>query len=254
MSGTYSPAPGAAPLAQRIRAQAAMETRLLLRNGEQVLLTLVIPVVTLIGASLAAQRFGLGGREATAMLTAGVLSLAIMSSAFTSIAIATGFERRAGLLRRLAVSPLGRPALLLGKVGAILVVEAIQLAVLVAVGALLGLRPGIAALGLLIPLVLLGTMAFAGLGLALAGAFRAEATLAIANAVNIGLMAAGATVLPRSAYGDAEAWLRWLPSAALGDSMRAALVDGHLAIGPVSILLGWVILGYAAATRWFRWD
>ena len=98
-----------------------METRLLLRNGEQLLLAVVIPVIVLVGGVAAADRLGLTfDHRAVDVLTPGVLALAVMSTAFTSLAIATGFERRYGVLKRLGASPLPRSGLLLGKVGALL--------------------------------------------------------------------------------------------------------------------------------------
>ena len=54
MSLDLSPAPGAAPLAKQVRAQASMEVRLLLRNGEQLLLAVVIPVLVLVGGVVGA--------------------------------------------------------------------------------------------------------------------------------------------------------------------------------------------------------
>ena len=156
------------------------------------------------------------------MLTPGVLALAVMSTAFTSLAIATGFERRYGVLKRLGTSPLSRGALLVGKVGALLCVEVLQFVVIGGGGLLLGWSPDINVVGLVLA-VLLGTAAFAGLGLLLAGTLRAEATLAAANLVYLLLLAGGAVVLPASAYGALRRVVAWLPSGALGEAMRAAL-------------------------------
>ena len=56
---TFAPAPGAAPYHRMVRAQASMEARLLLRNGEQLLLAVVIPVLVLVGGVVGADRVGL---------------------------------------------------------------------------------------------------------------------------------------------------------------------------------------------------
>ena len=77
--------------------------------------------------------------------------------------------------------------------------------------------------------MLLGTAAFASLGLLMAGALRAEATLAAANLVYLLLLAAGAVVLPASAYGGFGDVAQWLPSGALGEAMRDAFLDGTVA-------------------------
>src|ERR1700677_2612022 len=108
LESKFRPAPGAAPLRQMIRAQAALEKRQLLRNGEQLTLTLIIPLLLLAAFSLEPLiSFG-GGYTRIDFLTPGVIALAIMSTAFTSQAIATGFERRYGVLKRLGATPLAR--------------------------------------------------------------------------------------------------------------------------------------------------
>src|SRR5690606_28187950 len=114
MSGTFAPRPGAAPLLQQVRAQTLMEARLMLRNGEQLLLAVVIPLLVLVGGVLAAERLDLDLADGTPLevLTPGVLALAVMSTSFTSLAIATGFERRYGVLKRLGTAPLPRSGLL----------------------------------------------------------------------------------------------------------------------------------------------
>ena len=176
-TGTFAPRPGAAPYPKMVAAQARMETRLLLRNGEQLLLAVVIPLIVLVGGLLASRRFDLGieGRPVD-LLVPGVLALAVMSTSFTSLAISTGFERRYGVLKRLGSSPLPRSGLLLGKVGALLVVELLQLIVLGGAGLLLGWRPDLTAAGVIgaVLVALLGTAAFAALGLLLAGTLRAD--------------------------------------------------------------------------------
>lgn len=255
--GTFAPAPGAAPYHRQVRAQAAMETRLLVRNGEQVLLAVVIPVLALVGGVLGARRLGVAFSHPTVdVLAPGVLALAVMSTSFTSLAIATGFERRYGVLKRLGASPLPRGGLLAGKVLALLAVEVLQVVVIGVVALLLGWSPELsaAAVGGLTLALVLGTAAFAGLGLLMAGTLRAEATLAAANLVYLLLMAGGAVVLPRTSYGAAGDVLQLLPSAALGDAVRAALIDGHVAVVPLLVLLGWSVLGTALAAKLFTWE
>ncbi|MBD8869394.1 ABC transporter permease [Nocardioides donggukensis] len=260
MSGpvsAFTPAPGAAPLSRQVRVQTATECRLLVRNGEQLLLAVVIPVLALVGGVLGARSLGLDlSREPVDVLTPGVLALAVMSTSFTSLAIATGFERRYGLLKRLGASPLPRVGLLLGKIGALLVVQTGQFVVIGAVALGLGWSPDPGPFGLPLTVagVLLGTAAFASLGLALAGTLRAEATLAAANLVYLLLLMGGGVVLPRSSYGAAGDVLQVLPSAALGDVMRAALVDGSADLSGLLVLLVWAAVGSVLAGRYFRWE
>jgi len=253
-SGTYAPNPGAAPVARRVLAQAGMESRLMLRNGEQLLLAVVIPVIVLVGGVLGADRIGLEfSRPAVDVLTPGVLALAVMSTAFTSLAIATGFERRYGVIKRLGSSPLSRTGLLVGKILALLLVEVLQVAVIAPVGLALGWEPEISVVGALLAVVA-GTAAFAGLGLALAGALRAEATLAAANLVYLLLLAGGAVVLPMSAYGDFGDVVRWLPSGALGNAMRDALSESVVAWRDLGVLVAWSGVGAVLTARTFKWE
>jgi ABC-2 type transport system permease protein len=253
-AGTYTPRPGAAPLGQQVLAQARMEARLMLRNGEQLLLAVVIPVIVLVGGVAGADRLGLEfSHPAVDVFTPGVLALAVMSTAFTSLAIATGFERRYGVIKRLGASPLPRSGLLAGKVLALLLVEVLQIAVLSTVALALGWDPAAGLVPALLAVVL-GTAAFAALGLFLAGVLRAEATLAAANLVYLLLLAGGAVVLPASAYGAWGELATWLPSGALGDAMREALVHGRTDAFDLAVLLGWATAGTLLTARTFRWE
>lgn len=254
MSGTFTPRPGAAPLHRMVLAQASMEARLMLRNGEQLLLAVVIPVIVLVGAVEGADRIDLdlSGRPIDEFAP-GVLALAVMSTAFTSLAIATGFERRYGVIKRLGSSPLPRTGLLAGKVLALLLVELLQGVVITAVALALDWSPDVSVPGVVLTVVA-GTAAFAALGLLLAGALRAEATLAAANLVYLLLMAGGAVVLPSTAYGAFGDLVRWLPSGALGDAMRAALLDGAVDPAGLAVLTGWAVVGAALTSKTFKWE
>jgi ABC-2 type transport system permease protein len=174
------------------------------------------------------------------------------------VAIATGFERRYGVIKLLGASPLPRHGLLLGKALALLNVVALQLVVLVVVGLLLGWEPTPAhpvrtLLGLVLA-VGLGTAAFAALGLFVAGVLRAEATLALANLVYLLLMAGGGVVLPTSTYGAAGGLIQWLPSGALGEAMRGALVDAQVDGRSLLVLAAWAALGTVLTARTFKWE
>jgi ABC-2 type transport system permease protein len=257
VSTDFAPRPGAAPLSQQVLAQTRMETRLLLRNGEQLLLALVIPVLVLVGGVAGIERVGLSlSRTAIDRLTPGVLALALMSTSFTSLAIATGFERRYGVLKRLGASPLPRQGLLLGKVGALLLVQVLQWLVIGAVALFMGWSPELTARSVVGALVVavVGTAAFASLGLFIAGALRAEATLAVANLVYILLAAGGAVVLPASAYGSWGQLLTWLPSGALGSGLRECFLRGTFPLEQSVVLVGWAVVGTLATVRTFKWE
>jgi ABC-2 type transport system permease protein len=244
------PAPGAAPVWRRVRAHALTETRLLVRNGEQLLLALVIPVGILVLGRL------LGGRfDDVQSLAPSVLALAVWSSAFTSVAIATGFERRYGVLERLAPTPLGRTGVLAGKALSIVVVVLGQLVVVALVAGLAGWRPRWTfASGLLcVALVVLSVATFAALALTLAGRLRAETVLGLANVIYVLLLAGGALVLPLARYPQViQPGIRLLPTAALGEGLRAG-TQGLLLGWPVAVLVVWLAVSAAAAGKVFRW-
>jgi ABC-2 type transport system permease protein len=256
-TSTFTPDPGAAPLPRMVLAQARMETRLLLRNGEQLLLAVVIPLIVLVGGITAAKHFDLTfSHSPVDTLTPGILALAVMSTSFTSLAISTGFERRYGVLKRLGSSPLPRSGLLAGKVGALLVVEVLQFVVIGGAAVLLGWSPSLTLTGILgvLACALLGTAAFASLGLFVAGALRAEATLAAANLVYLLLLAGGAVVFPADSYGSAGTALAGLPSGALGSGMRASFLSGHFPLGALLVLAAWTVAGTLLTARTFSWE
>jgi ABC-2 type transport system permease protein len=256
VTGTFTPQPGAAPLPRQVLAQARMESKLMLRNGEQLLLAVVIPLIVLIGGVTAGKHLSLSletSRPLVDIFTPGVIALAVMSTSFTSLAIATGFERRYGVIKRLGSSPLPRFGLLAGKILALLMVELLQIVVIGAIGQLLGWTPEPGVLGVALA-VLLGTAAFASLGLFVAGVLRAEATLAAANLIYLLLMAGGGVVLPLSAYGAAGDYVRWLPSGALGEAMRTGFIDGGVAWRDLGVLLLWAVLGTVLTARTFKWE
>jgi len=249
-----SPRPAAAPLPQMVAAHARLELVQLLRNGEQLLLTLVIPTVLLV-LFVKVDVVDLGPGPRVDFVLPGVVALAVLSTAFTAQAIATGFERRYGVLKRLGTTPLPRSGLLAGKTAAVLAVEVVQVVVLVLVGIALGWRPVSVAVGQAVLLVVLATVAFSGLALLMAGTLRAEATLAAANLVYVLLLLGSGIVVPLSRFGEsAQRVLQWLPSTALADGLRATLA-GASAPGSVwVVLVVWSVAAVAAATRWFRWE
>lgn len=246
------PAPAAAPWPRRVLAHAGFETRAVLRNGEQLLLTVILPVLLLVAVTRT-DVVDLRTDDRIGVVAPGALALAVLSTAFTSQAIATGFDRRWGVLRLLGTTPLGPGGLLAGKVLAVLAVEAMQLVLLGGVAALLGWRPtGFAAAALLL---VLGTAAFVALALVVAGTMRTEAVLAVANLVWVLLAAGGGVLLPLSTLPDGVASVvAWLPSGALGEGLRTALSGGGLPFGPTVVLLAWAVAGGALAARTFRWS
>ncbi|MFJ3857671.1 ABC transporter permease [Streptomyces sp. NPDC090085] len=253
-AGTFTPAPGAAPVSRMILAQTALETRMLLRNGEQLLLTVIIPSLLLVLFS-AVDIIDTGAGASVDFLAPGVLALAVMSTAFTGQAIATGFDRRYGILKRLGASPLPRWALMTAKTLSVLVTEVLQVALLTVIALALGWSPHGNPLAVA-ALLLLGTAAFSGLGLLMAGTLKAEATLAAANLVFLLLLVGGGVIVPMEKFPDAvQSALGLLPISALSGGLREVLQHGAaLPWGDAAVLAAWSVLGLGAAARLFRWE
>ncbi|GIG20929.1 transport permease protein [Cellulomonas chitinilytica] len=247
--------PGAAPTWRRVLAQTSFETRAILRNGEQLLVTIIVPVLVLVGLTRGTfVDLDTAGESRIDFLTPGILALAVMTSSFTSQAIASSFDRRNGVLRLLSTTPLGRGGLLAGKVLGVLGVEVVQIVVIGLTAVLLGWRPDPAGLGLALVAVVLGTGAFTSLALLVAGTLRAEAVLAVANLALIVLAVAGGVIIPASRLpGPLEHVALLLPSGALGEAMRETLLHGVLPPWSVVVLVAWTAaLGWGAG-RLFRW-
>lgn len=255
-AATSTGADRAAPARRRVLAQSRFEAMAVLRNGEQLLVTLVIPVVALIALGQASfVDIGTTTAPRIDVVTPGVLGLAVMAGSLTSQAIATAFDRRNGVLRLLATTPLGRGGLLAGKVIAVLAVAALQVVTVSAVALALGWRPAAAGLAPAALALLLGVAAFTALALLLAGTLRAEAVLAVANLLLVALAVVGGVVLPVADLPAGWATVaQWLPPGALGEALRTALVDGGFPTAPLAVLAAWAVGLAWCVRRWFRWD
>jgi len=254
----FAPAPGAAPLSRMIAAQARLETRTLLRNGEQLLLTLIIPLLLLAAFSLEPLVNFDAGLSRVDFLTPGIIALAVMSTAFTSQAIATGFERRYGVLKRLGATPLSRGGLIAAKTATVIAVELLQAVLILAIALAIGWRPNASPAAILVAplLILLGTAAFSGLALLMAGTLRAEATLAAANLVYVVLLGVGGVLFPLTKFpAGARPVLELLPTGALSTGLRDVLQHGVIfPVGNTITLAVWALAAIALATRMFRWE
>lgn len=237
-------------------AQTAMELRLTARRGENVLVTAVIPVVVLIFFATV-QVVPIPSGHPVDFLLPGALALAVVATSLVSLGIATAYERYYGVLKRLGGSPLTRVNLLMAKVGAVLVIEILQAILLIAVAwALLGWRPGPTANPALLAATLsLGTVAFAGLGLLLAGSLRADLTLALANALFLATILLGGVIVPVDQLPAAlGAMASVLPGAALSGALAIALGADGDAARPLATLAAWGVGSVLLAARSFRWE
>lgn len=252
----------AAPAWRSTLAQAGMELRLTSRRGENLLVTLVIPVVLLLffgTVGVATPRVDpLDIHRPVEVLVPGILALAIISTSLVNLGIATAYERSYGVLKRLGGSPLPRAGLIAAKIVAVLVVELVQFTLLAVIAAVaLGWSPGPdTSAGVVVVAFLFGTLTFAGLGLLMAGALRAEATLAGANGLYLAFLLLGGIVVPLDQLPGAVAdAARLLPAAALTDALRIGLGGSSgLPAGPLAILAAWSVGAVVLAARTFRWE
>jgi ABC-2 type transport system permease protein len=242
-----------------LAAQTKVELRLLFRRGESVLVTLAVPALLLIFFSTVAVLPALAAGDAGAApiqaLLPGVLALAVMSTSMVSLGIATGYERSYGVLKRLGGTPLPRSVLLGAKILSVLVVEALQVCLLVVLGLALGWHP-VGQWGVALVVLVLGTGAFAGLGLWMAGSWRAEAVLAGANGLYLAMLLLGGIIVPVERLPAALASIAaLLPSAALATCLRHALAPGPgIDAGAVLVLFVWAIGAPLLAWATFKWE
>lgn len=246
---------------RRVRSQLAMEARLTLTNGESMLLILGIPVLLLLFfGSVDVLPTGSVADDPVDFLVPGVLALGVMSTSFVNLAISTGFDRQYGVLKRLGSTPLTRAELLGAKIITLLVLEVVQFAAILGVGAALGwpgegvsLLPGIAiaAAG-----SILATIAFAGLGFFIAGTMRGLVALAVANALYLVLLLVSGVIIPLAEFSaTVRSVVRLLPTTALAEIVHAALSpSGNTPARAWVVLVIWAAVSPPVAARWFRWS
>lgn len=239
---------------KRIMLQLGAELRIILRNGEQLLLTLIIPVI-LLAFFGSVDVLPSGDGDPLNFLVPGVYAVAIMSTAMVSMGIATGFERSYLVLKRLGATPLTRSQLVVAKVLSVFVIEILQAVVLLSLGVALGWQPQGSTWLLALPIVLLGTAAFGGIGLLLAGRLRAEINLAAQNGLYLLFLLLGGMIISRDSLpGPLSTVAEWLPSTALADGLRSSLNGSGALLTPTIVLSVWAVLAPLIAARRFRWS
>jgi ABC-2 type transport system permease protein len=241
------------PVARAVGAQTVMELRLLVRSAESLLVTFGIPLGLLVFFSTV-DVLPTGARSGVDFLVPGVLAISTAATGLVAVAIQTAFERKYGVLKRLGGTPLPRAGFLVAKglsVGILVLVQA-ALTLAIAAGPL-GWRPDggllVAALALVV-----GAVTHTALGLLLAGTLRAEATLALSNALFLVLLVVGGVSFDAEVLPDGLAAIgRLSPLGALGEALRVAF-DGGWPAGPLALVGGWGVVAIAVATRAFRWE
>lgn len=248
--GTFTPDPHSATVQKMLTAQFRLELKLLLRNGEQLLLTMFIPITLLVGLTLLP--FGSFGDNRASTFVPAIMALAVISTAFTGQAIAVAFDRRYGALKRLGATALPVWGIIAGKSLAVVAVVFLQAIVLGAIGFALGWRPPIVGLALGAVIIALGTAGFAALGLLLGGTLRAEIVLAAANLLWFVFAGLGALTVESDMVPTALAWIaRLTPSGALTEALTQAMTPSVDWFG-LAVLAVWGAVAALCALRWFR--
>jgi ABC-2 type transport system permease protein len=248
--GTFTPDPHTAAVSQMLKAQFGLELRLLLRNGEQLLLTMFIPITLLVGLTLLP--LGSFGPNRAATFVPAIMALAVISTAFTGQAIAVAFDRRYGALKRLGATALPVWGIIAGKSLAVVAVVFLQSVLFGAIGVALGWRPPLLGLALGAGIIALGTAVFAALGLLLGGTLRAEIVLAVANLLWFVFAGLGALVLEVGLVPTAVQWVaRLTPSGALTEALSRAMTLSVDWFG-LAVLAAWGAVAALCALRWFR--
>ena len=245
----------ASSFGRQILTQTQFELLLTLRRGENILVTLIVPVVLLIFFT-SLNIVPAVNRRAVDFLLPGILALAVMAAGMVNLGIATAYERYYGVLKRLGSSPLPRSGLIIAKIISILILEIVQVILLVGVAVLLyGWQPAGSPLLALLTMVL-GTVTFAALGLAMAGALRAELTLAGANALFLLFILLGGGILPLSHLpAPLAAFAQFLPAAALTQALQATMSSNGTFPGFALLVLAiWAVVILLVAIRTFQWE
>ncbi|CAB4664391.1 unannotated protein [freshwater metagenome] len=237
-------------MARRVTAHAQWELKLLIRNGEQLLLTFVIPVVLLLALG-----FTKLSTQSIDAAVPTVFAVSILATCFTSLAIGTGFERRSGALRFLGTTPLSRLDLVFGKLIATGLLTLSSIIAVAITGTFLDWRPSASGLALALIVGVLSATVWVSWALVIAGYFRAEAVLAIANGLFLVLMIFGGVVIATSRMPNLLAHMvDLLPSAAMANGLRDALQLNSVPVFALIVLAVWALIGIWMAKRVFRWE
>lgn len=248
--GTFTPDPRPNTVPAMLTAQFWLELKLLLRNGEQLLLTMFIPITLLVGLTLLP--LGEFGEHRAAIFVPAIMALAVISTAFTGQAIAVAFDRRYGALKRLGATALPVWGIITGKSLAVVAVVFLQSIILGAIGFTLGWRPHAVGLGVGAGIIALGTTGFAALGLLLGGTLRAEIVLALGNLLWFAFAGLGALTLDTETVPTTIQWAaRLTPSGALTEALEQAMTLSFDWFG-VAVLAVWGSVAGLSALRWFR--
>lgn len=199
------------------------------------------------------------GRRYIDFLIPGLLGMGLLGGGLWGVGYEIVGMRVKRLLKRFTATPMSRPLFLGSFVVHRLAIAVVETAFLLTFGYVLfdvevhGSIVGVFATALL------GGVAFAGLGLAIASRARnLETANGLMNAATLPMWMLSGVFFATSNFPE---WMRplidALPLTALNDALRAQMGDGaslFACAGPLGILAAWGVVSYAVALRWFRWQ
>jgi ABC-2 type transport system permease protein len=237
--------------------QLRAEQRIFWRNRESAVFLFIFPVMlfVLLGSFYDGD---IQGHPARDVLLVGMIGYGAANTGFAGMAITLVIRREYGILKRLRSTPLPAGVYFAASLGSTLIVFTLQTATLYVLGGLLYdtvLPENTAAVVLL---VLLGAVAFTGLGLAIASLIRsAEGASAVVNVVLLPMAFLSGSFGERNYPAVLDALANALPLAHFIDLVRAAALEGEWPWsdpGSLAILAAWGAGGYLLAARRFSWE
>jgi ABC-2 type transport system permease protein len=234
--------------------------KMLVRDKTAFLMALIFPVVFVLAFAVFDVSFSaegaLPGVDYFEYVLPALLAIGLMNFAMVGTAASVARYRELKILKRIVVTPLPPSRFIVGQVGARLVLAAVQTAIIMLVGLLVGGSLG-SGWPLLFVISALGNLIFLSLGFAIAGRVRSvDAANNMAGLATTPLMFLSGSFFPIDSM---PAWLQpiadLLPLTPLIDSMRAiALMGAGIGdIGSELALIGaWIVIGLGLARMTFR--
>jgi len=237
------------------------EQRLYWRSRELAFFTFLFPVLIFVllgsvyGDDTLKKEHGI---KASAYLLAGVLGYGLAST-FAGLAIILVLRREGGILKRLRGTPLPAPTYLGSVIVSTAIVYAIESTVLIVLARVL-FHPQLRTQWLsLVLALLLGTVAFAALGIALAGFIRTgDGASAVVNAVYLPMsFLAGSFWTPQAYPHFLKVIADVMPLTYFIRLMRDVTVRNDTIWSDwknVAVVGAWGLAGLVLAVRAFRWE
>ncbi len=199
-----------------------------------------------------------GGRYID-FLVPGLIGMSLMGGGLWGVGFVTVDMRIRKVLKRFLATPMRKTDFLLGILLSrliFLVPEMLVLVLFARVAFGVVIQGSVLAVG---ALILLGALAFAGIGLLVASRARTlEAVSGLMNLVMLPMWVLSGIFFSSERFPEAmQPFIKALPLTTLIDALRSVTLEGtaFLALWPqVAILAGWAVGSFVLALRWFRWN